>query len=95
MTECVRMRARTYTHRCYDGLVETTWHHLRGGDWANMYKHASAAAWGTPVPPAPPMFDTPFATALRLVGNDMGTTDYLDTGLLNHQVPPSWFVDNG
>ena len=77
------------------GFVETTWHHLRGGDWANMYKHASAAAWGTALPPSPPMFDTPFGTALRLVGHDMKTTDYLDTGLLNHQVPPSWFVDNG
>ena len=76
------------------GFIETTWHHLRGDDWINMYKYASAAAWGTSAPPNPPMFDTPFGTALRLVGNDMRTTDYLDTGHLNYQVPPGWWVDN-
>ena len=77
------------------GFLETTWHHMRGGEWADMFRCASAAAWGTPVPPCPPMFDTPFAIALRLVGHDMGISDYLDTGILNHQIPPSWFIDNG
>ncbi len=76
------------------GIIETTWHHLRGNDWINMYKYASAAAWGTSIPAKPPMFDTPFATALRLIGNDMKTSDYLDTGHLNYQVPPGWWVDN-
>ena len=32
--------------------------------------------------------------ALRLVGHDMKVTDYLDTGHLNYQVPPGWWVDN-
>jgi hypothetical protein len=76
------------------GFIETTWHHLRGSDWVQMYKFASAAAWGTSVPPRPPMYDTPFGNALRLVGHDMKLTDYLDTGHLNNQVPPGWWVDN-
>jgi hypothetical protein len=40
------------------------------------------------------MYDTSFAIALRLVGHDMKTTDYFDTGHLNNQVPPGWWVDN-
>ena len=82
------------------GLLETTWHHLRGGDWTRMFRCGAAAAWGTPTR-APggdrptTQFDTEFATALRLVGHDMGLSDYLDTGILNYQVPPSWFIDNG
>ena len=39
-------------------------------------------------------YDTAFGTALRLVGHDMKVTDYLDTGHLNYQVPPGWWVDN-
>jgi hypothetical protein len=74
------------------GIIETTWHHLRGNDWCQMFKHASAAAWGTRVPPTAPMYDTHFATALRLVGHDMKVTDYEDTGHLNHQVPPKWWA---
>ena len=31
---------------------------------------------------------------LRLVGYDMKVTDRLDTGTLNYQVPPAWWVDN-
>lgn len=40
------------------------------------------------------MYDTSFGTALRLVGQDMKVTDYLDTGHLNYQVPPAWWIDN-
>jgi hypothetical protein len=40
------------------------------------------------------MYDTAFGVALRLVGHDMKVTDYLDTGHLNYQVPPGWWVDN-
>ncbi len=81
------------------GFLETTWHHLRGDDWVRMYRFASAAAWGTPVHGtgahgATPLFDTIFANALRMVGHDMKVTDYLDTGILNYQVPPGWWVDN-
>ncbi|MBR4257420.1 MAG: family 20 glycosylhydrolase, partial [Kiritimatiellae bacterium] len=76
------------------GMIETTWHHLRGKDWVNMYRRASSAAWGTPARGATPHCDTEFATLLRMVGHDMKTTDYLDTGHLNYQVPPGWWVDN-
>ena len=49
------------------------------------------AAWGSAIAPVAPMYDTTFGTALRLVGQDMKVTDYLDTGHFNHQVPPSWW----
>ena len=38
-------------------------------------------------PPAPNAYDA-FGAALRLVGHDMKVSDPLDTGTLNHQVPP-------
>ena len=81
------------------GIVETTWHHLRGIDWVRMFRYGASAAWGTPVRGtgvhgATPQFDTEFAVPLRLVGHDMKSTDYLDTGHLNYQVPPAWWVDN-
>ena len=76
------------------GFIETTWHHLRGADWVNMYRSASAAAWGTDVPKGTPMFDTNFANMLRLVGHDMKVRDPKDTGHLNYQIPPGWWVEN-
>ncbi len=82
------------------GFIETTWHHLRGGDWVNMYRYGAAAAWGTPVRGgggyhgATPQYDTEFGTALRLVGHDMKVTDYLDSGHVNHQVTPEWWIDD-
>ena len=69
------------------GFVETTWHHLRGKDWENMYKHGAHAAWGSPV-----SHDVSFQRSLRLVGHDMKVTDYLDTGYLNNQIPPGWWA---
>ena len=78
------------------GYIQTTWHHLRGADWTKMYRYGASAAWGTDVRGkgshgATPLFDTEFAIPLRLVGHDMKVTNYLDTGRLNHQVPPSWW----
>ena len=61
---------------------------------SDMYRRASSAAWGTPARGATPHCDTEFATLLRMVGHDMKTTDYLDTGHLNYQVPPGWWIDN-
>ena len=76
------------------GFIETTWHQLRGGEWIQMYKFASAAAWGTSNPSPTPMYSTAFARALRMVGHDMKVKDYLDTGHLNNQVSPSWWQSN-
>ena len=76
------------------GLIETTWHHLRGDDWIRMYRYAASAAWGVPLWRGIPHYDSQFAIALRLVGHDMEATDYLDTGHLNYQVPPAWWIDN-
>ena len=69
------------------GFIETTWHHMRGKDWENMYKHGAHAAWGSPV-----SHDVSFQRSLRLVGNDMKVTDYLDTGYLGNQIPPGWWA---
>jgi len=76
------------------GFIETTWHHLRGYDWLNMYLHAASAAWGAKLPPTTPMFDANFSILLRFVGHDMKVTDPMDTGILNYQIPPSWWIDN-
>ena len=76
------------------GFIETTWHHLRGGEWVYMYKFASAAAWGASVTPGTSRHDILFGMALRLVGYDMNVKDYLDTGHVNHQIPPAWWMNN-
>ena len=76
------------------GILETTWHHLRGSDWRNMYRYGAAAAWGTEVVKSPTQYDTPFGNALRMVGHDMKVIDPNDTGDVNYQIPPSWWVDN-
>ena len=80
------------------GIIETTWHYLRGGDWVKMYRYGSSAAWGTHVRGksrhgASPQFDTEFANALRMVGHDMKVTDYLDTGHYNNQITPRWWAE--
>jgi hypothetical protein len=64
-----------------------------------MYRYGSSAAWGTPVKGKgwygiSPQFDTQFANALRMVGHDMKVTDYRDTGHVDYQIPPSWWIDN-
>ena len=81
------------------GYIQTTWHHLRGNDWVKMYRYGASAAWGTEVhgkghygPTT--QFDTQFANALRMVGHDMKVTDYRDTGHVDYQMPPSWWIDN-
>ena len=81
------------------GFLETTWHHLRGRDWVRMYRFGSAAAWGSREPAAggygtTPQSDVMFDRALRMVGYDMRLADYRDTGHVDHQVPPSWWIDN-
>ena len=71
------------------GYILTTWHHLRGSDWENMYKRGAFSAWGSPV-----SHDVSFQRSLRLIGNDMKVKDYDDSGFLNNQVPPSWWISN-
>jgi hypothetical protein len=49
---------------------------------------AGYAAWGSPV-----SHGVPFERSLRLVGRDMKVENYLDTGHLNYQIPPSYNGD--
>ena len=65
------------------GFMETTWNTMYGKGWENMFALGSAAAWGTSRKGR-----EAFANALRTVDNDMKTSDYLDTGILNWQVAP-------
>lgn len=75
------------------GFLETTWHHLRGDDWSRMYTSAASAAWGAGHSPKANGYSA-FGQVLRLVGQDMRLSDPKDTGTLNYQVPPGWWVDN-
>jgi hypothetical protein len=70
------------------GFVETTWHHLSGKEWEQMFMSAAPAAWGSSV-----SHGVSFERSLRLVGADMKVSDYLDTGHLNNQVPHRWWGD--
>ncbi len=73
------------------GLLETTWNHLRGDDWRNMFVYGAGAAWGTPAVGAPPLYDTHFARALRFVGHDMHVSDKRDTGIFDEEIPELWW----
>ncbi len=68
------------------GMIATTWHHLHGTDWRDIFRTAACAAWGTPPRPVAPQFDTAFAVALRLAGRDAGISGYRDTGLDEDQI---------
>ena len=68
------------------GFMATTWHHLYGKDWQKIYMGAGFAAWGSPV-----SHGVTFQRSLRLVDHDMKVADYLDTGYMNYQIPPSWW----
>ena len=70
------------------GFIETTWHRLRGKAWENMFKSAAHAAWGSPV-----SHGVSFQRSLRLVSRDMKIKNYLDTGYINYQIPPSYNGD--
>lgn len=73
------------------GMLLTTWNHLRGSDWRNMYVYGSAAAWGTDPVKVAPLYDTHFALAMRYVGLDMKVADRRDTGLYDYEVSPGWW----
>ena len=73
------------------GLLETTWNHLRGDDWRNMFVYGAGAAWGTSPVGKPPLFDTHFARALRFVGHDMHVSDKRDTGIYDEEIPELWW----
>ena len=68
------------------GFIETTWHRLRGKEWEQMFMSAAHAAWGSPV-----SHGVSFERSLRMIGNDMKVSDYLDTGHLNNQIPHRWW----
>jgi len=76
------------------GYVQTTWNNLRGNSWVAMFRCGACAAWGTPDVGCPPQYDSYFAVALRLVGQDMGVKNRENTGLVNHQTPASWTEGN-
>ena len=77
------------------GFMLTTWLEMHGRKWSQMFRHASAAAWGTPVRGkgkfgATPQHDVEFSNALRMIGNDMKVKDYRDTGVMNLQRSADW-----
>lgn len=76
------------------GYIQTTWHHLRGDDWMRFFRYGSSSAWGSAVRGVTPQYDIAFANALRMVGHDMKVSDYRDTGHVEYQIPPSWWIDN-
>ncbi len=64
-------------------------------EWYGAYAPTgAAAAWGTSVPSGTPQYETRFANLLRMVGHDMKVANYRDTGSVDHQIPPSWWIDN-
>ncbi|MBR2065841.1 MAG: family 20 glycosylhydrolase, partial [Kiritimatiellae bacterium] len=73
------------------GILETTWNHLRGRDWRDMYVYGAGAAWGTSPVGAPPLYDSRFARALRFVGHDMHISDKRDTGIYDEEIPELWW----
>lgn len=76
------------------GYVQTTWSRLDKTELVGMFRHGSAAAWGTPPSAPAAQFDTAFGIVLRLVGQDMKATDPADTGNVAHQIPPESCLDN-
>ena len=67
------------------GILETVWHHYRGGEFAQMMRVSACSAWGTECENVARR-GGPTATHWRQVGWDMGIKDYLETGFFDKQV---------
>ena len=60
-------------------FLHTTWHHVRGEDFALRLKRAAHAAWGR-TPPGGSVGLPAVATHWRRAGRDAGASRYEDTG---------------
>lgn len=68
------------------GVLETVWHHYRGGHFARMMQYASCAGWRGKYQPREGFWTEPFAVHWQQVGWDMGVEDYRETGYYDTQV---------
>ena len=69
-----------------DGMLCTSWHHLRGNEMYKIFSMGGQVTWCAP-PNYPGVWPNVFGIHLRQIGWDMPVEDYLDTGRVDLQVP--------
>ena len=85
-TQGKKSQGQTVADAKLDGMLCTTWTHLRGDDMYKIFSTGGQVTWCTP----PDYFDSwpvVFGMHLRQIGWDMPIEDYRDTGRVDLQVP--------
>jgi hypothetical protein len=84
----IRGLARAVQSRRLTGLLATTWNKTSANDFFKIFFHAAKAAWEcSEYLPETLQDRLVFTRHLRLTGNDMGISEYHQTGSVAEQVP--------
>ena len=85
-TPGMRSQGVTVADAKLDGMLCTTWHHLRGDDMYRILSMGGQVTWHAP-PNYPGVYPNVFGMHLRQIGWDMPVEDYRDTGRVDLQIP--------
>lgn len=86
-TPGMRSLGRTVADAKLDGMLCTTWHHLRGDEMYRIFSMGGQVTWHAP-PDYPGVYPNVFGMHLRQIGWDIPIQDFRDTGRVDWQVPP-------
>ena len=78
----IRAQAAFAREKGLFGVLETTWHHVRGAEYGRTIQAAACGAWGR----GEALNDVLYANAWRQVGWDAGVDSYSETGWYDNQV---------
>ena len=85
-TTGMQSQGRTVADAKLDGMLCTSWHHLRGDEMFKIFSMGGQVTWCAP-PNYPAIWSMSFGIHLRQIGWDMPIGDYLNTGRVDLQVP--------
>lgn len=83
----MRSQGKTIGEAGLDGMLCTTWHHMRGNDMYRIFSMGGQVTWHAG-PNYPGVWEMIFAIHLRQIGWDMQNDDYRDTGHVDWQLRP-------
>jgi hypothetical protein len=86
-TPGMRSQGVTIADAKLDGMLCTSWHHLRGNEMYKILSMGGQVTWCSP-PNYPGVYPNVFGMHLRQIGWDMPVSDYRDTGYFDWQLPP-------
>ena len=85
-TPGMRSQGVTIADAKLDGMLCTSWHHLRGEEMYRIFSMGGQVTWHAP-PNYPGVYPNIFGMHLRQIGWDIPIEDFRDTGRVDLQVP--------